>query len=264
MKGFGIIEPTVRVGWIEKEAPKAGLFEAVLEPVALCPCTSDVDTAMENPNIAPNRILGHEGVGRVVEVGAGVTDLQVGDVVAVPAVTPVWRNLDIQDGIHQHSGGPLGGRYLSSRWDGMFGEYFKVPDADLNLAKIPEGVSLEAAALVGDMVTTGFHGAELANVKYGDRVAVIGIGPVGLMSVAGAALRGAAEIFAVGSRPITRQLAKEFGADDTVDYREAPFAQQLMELTGGRQFDCVIIAGGEPTVFNDALSICRDGFDAPF
>lgn len=77
------------------------------------------------------------------------------------------------------------------------------------------------------------------------------------MSVAGAALRGAAEIFAVGSRPITRQLAKEFGADDTVDYREAPFAQQLMELTGGRQFDCVIIAGGEPTVFNDALSICK-------
>lgn len=129
MKGFGIIKPTVSVGWIEKEAPKAGLFEAVLEPVALCPCTSDVDTAQENPNIAPNRILGHEGVGRVVEIGEGVTELQVGDVVAVPAVTPMWRNLDIQDGIHQHSGGPLGGRYLSSRWDGMFGELFKVPDA---------------------------------------------------------------------------------------------------------------------------------------
>ena len=178
MKGFGIIKPTVSVGWVEKEAPKAGLFEAVLEPVALCPCTSDVDTAQENPNIAPNRILGHEGVGRVVEIGEGVTELQVGDVVAVPAVTPMWRNLDIQDGIHQHSGGPLGGRSPSSRWDGMFGELFKVPDADLNLAKIPEGVSLEAAALVGDMVTTGFHGVELANVKYGDRVAVIGIGPV--------------------------------------------------------------------------------------
>lgn len=53
MKGFGIIEPTVRVGWIEKEAPKAGLFEAVLEPVALCPCTSDVDTAMETPTSRP-------------------------------------------------------------------------------------------------------------------------------------------------------------------------------------------------------------------
>ena len=118
-------------------------------------------------------------------------------------------------------------------------------------------MSLEAAALVGDMVTTGFHGVELANVKYGDRVAVIGIGPVGLMSVAGAALRGAAEIFAVGSRPVTRRLAKEFGADDTVDYHDAPFTQQLMELTGGKQFDCVIIAGGEPTVFNDALSICK-------
>lgn len=257
MKGFGIIEPLTRVGWVEKEAPTVGQFEAVLEPVALCPCTSDVDTALENPNIAPGRILGHEGVGRIVEIGEGVTDFAVGDLVAVPAVTPVWRNLDIQDGIHQHSGGPLGGRYLSSRWDGMFGERFKVPDADLNLAKIPDGVSLEAAALVGDMVTTGFYGVEMANVKYGDRVAVIGIGPVGLMSVAGAALRGAGEIYAVGGRPITRQLAIEFGAVDTVDYREGPFAKQLMELTGGKQFDCVIIAGGEPTVFNDALSICK-------
>lgn len=257
MKGFGIIEPLKKVGWVEKEAPVVGPYEAVLEPVALCPCTSDVDTAAENPNIAPGRILGHEGVGRIIEIGSEVKDFAVGDVVAVPAVTPMWRNLDIQDGVHQHSGGPLGGRYLSSRWDGMFGEMFKVPDVDLNVAKIPDGVSLEAAALVGDMVTTGFHGPELAEVTYGDRVAVIGIGPVGLMSVAGAALKGAGEIYCVGHRPVTRQLALEFGATATVDYKEGFFREQLLELTGGKQFDKVIIAGGEPTVFNDALALCK-------
>lgn len=259
MRGYGIIEPCACTGWLEKEVPKPGPFEAVLEPVALCPCTSDVDTANENKNIAPGRVLGHEGVGRIVAVGEEVKDFVPGDIVAVPAVTPIWRNLDIQDGLHQHSGGPLGGRYLSSRWDGMFAEYFKVPDADLNLAEIPEGVSLEAAALVGDMVTTGFHGAELADIKFGDRVAVIGIGPVGLMSVAGCALRGAAEIYCVGSRPVTRALALEYGATATVDYKDGPFVEQLLELNGGRQMDKVIIAGGEPTVFNEALSLCKYG-----
>ena len=257
MRGFGIIEPTVSVGWIEKEMPVCGPYEAILEPVALCPCTSDVDTAKENKNATPGRILGHEGVGRIVEVGSEVKDFKPGDVVAVPAVTPNWHNLDIQDGVHQHSGGPLGGRYLSSKWDGMFGEYFKVPDVDLNVALIPDGVTLEQAALVGDMVTTGFHGVELAEVEFGDRVVVYGIGPVGLMSVAGCALRGAAEIYAVGNRPVTRQLAMEYGATATIDYKNGPVVEQILELTGGKQVDKVIIAGGQRTVFNDALSLTR-------
>lgn len=257
MKGFGIIKPLEQVGWIEKDAPVAGPYEAVLEPVALIPCTSDVDTAAENPRAPVGRILGHEGVGRIVAVGSEVKDFAPGDIVAVPAVTPEWRNLEIQDCNHQHAGGYLGSRYLSSKWDGMFAERFKVPDVDLNVARVPEGVSLEAAALVGDMVTTGFHGVELADVKYGDRVVVIGIGPVGLMSVAGAALRGAAEIYCVGHRPITRKLAMEYGATATVDYKDGSIVDQIMELTGGQQVEKVIIAGGEPTVFNDALALCK-------
>ena len=74
MKGFGIIKPLEQVGWIEKDAPVAGPYEAVLEPVALIPCTSDVDTAAENPNAPVGRILGHEGVGRIVSVkGTGIS-----------------------------------------------------------------------------------------------------------------------------------------------------------------------------------------------
>ncbi|MBQ0071019.1 MAG: zinc-binding dehydrogenase [Spirochaetales bacterium] len=257
MKGFGIIEPLKQVGWVEKEIPEIGPYEALLEPVALIPCTSDVDTAAENPRVAVGRILGHEGVGRIVKVGECVKDFKPGDVVAVPAVTPEWRNLQVQDCNHQHAGGYLGSRYLSSKWDGMFAEYFKVPDVDMNVALIPEGVSIEQAALAGDMVTTGFHGVELADVKYGDEVVVIGIGPVGLMSVVGCVLRGASHIYCVGHREVTKKLALEFGATAVVDYTEGPIVDQIMALTGGRQIDKAIICGGEPTVFNDALALVK-------
>ncbi len=243
MKGFGIIVPNKETGWITKNIPEIGPTDALLSPVAVCPCTSDVAGAKVR-GVAAGRILGHEAVGRIEAVGSMVKEFKVGDVVAVPAVTPQWFNPDIQDGMHQHSEKPLGGRFLSSQWDGVFGEYFAVPDVDMNVALIPGGVSMASAVLVGDMVTTGFHGAELADIKFGDTVVVNGIGPVGLMSVAGAALLGAGRIIAVGNRPRTRELAMEFGATETVSYKDGPVYDQIMELTGGKPVDSIIIAGG--------------------
>lgn len=248
MKGYGVIEPTVSHGWIEKEIPEPGPFEALCTPVAILPCTSDVHNALHRKAF-PNRILGHEGVGCVAKVGSYVTDLKVGDIVAIPAVTPIWRGREIAEGLPEHAGGFLGGRYLSSKLDGTFGEYFIIPDADMNLAPVPDGVSIEAAALAGDMITTGFSGVEGANIQFGDTVLIIGIGPVGLMSVAGASLRGAGRIIAVGHRELTKQLAREYGATDIIDYTDGPVDQQVMELTGGKKVDRVIIAGGpEDTV----------------
>ena len=153
MKGYGVIEPTVSHGWIEKEIPEPGPFEALCTPVAILPCTSDVHNALHRKAF-PNRILGHEGVGCVAKVGSFVKDLKVGDIVAIPAVTPVWRGREIAEGLPEHVGGFLGGRYLSSQLDGTFGEFFIVPDADMNLATVPDGVPIEAAALAGDMITT--------------------------------------------------------------------------------------------------------------
>lgn len=227
MKGYGVIEPTVSWGWMEKEIPEPGPFEALCSPVAVLPCTSDVHSAHFR-NAWPNRILGHEGVGRVEKVGAMVTDIHVGDIVAVPAVTPIWRGRQIAEGLHEHTGGFLGGRYLSSKLDGTFGEYFIIPDADMNLAVVPNGVSIKAAGLVGDMVTTGFSGVEGANIQFGDTVVVIGIGPVGLMSVAGAAIRGAGRLIAVGHRELTKELAKKYGATDVVDYKDGDIVAQIM------------------------------------
>ena len=90
-----------------KEIPEPGPFEALCSPVAVLPCTSDVHSAHFR-NAWPNRILGHEGVGRVEKVGAMVTDIHVGDIVAVPAVTPIWRGRQIAEGLHEHTGGFLG------------------------------------------------------------------------------------------------------------------------------------------------------------
>ena len=101
---------------------------------------------------------------------------------------------------------------------------------------------LKLLNLVGDMVTTGFSGVEGANIQFGDTVVVIGIGPVGLMSVAGAAIRGAGRLIAVGHRELTKELAKKYGATDVVDYKDGDIVAQIMELTNNEKVDRVIIA----------------------
>lgn len=130
-------------------------------------------------------ILGHEAVGVVEEVGELVRDFKPGDKVVVSAITPDWSSLEAQAGFPMHSTGMLAGWTFSNFKDGVFGELFHVNDADGNLALLPEGMDLGAATMVSDMVPTGFHGAELADIQFGDDVAVIGVGPVGLMGEAG-------------------------------------------------------------------------------
>jgi len=153
----------------------------------------------------------------------------------------------------------LGGWKFSNFKDGVFGEYFHVNDADGNLAHLPDGMPLEAAVMLSDMVPTGLHGAELADIRFGDTVAVIGIGPVGLMSVAACAIRGASMIYAVGSRQNCRELALDFGANEVISYRDGDIADQITELTKGRGVDRVVIAGGSCETFAQAVRMLRPG-----
>lgn len=106
---------------------------------------------------------------------------------------------------------------------------------------------------------TGLHGAELADVQYGDAVLVVGIGPVGLMSVAGAALHGAGAIYAVGSRPLCQEAAKGYGATEIIDYRDGSLAEQVLALTKGRGVDKAIVAGGDVDTFADVLKVLKPG-----
>ncbi len=244
MKGFAM-KKIGEVGWVEKEAPKCGPLDVICRPLALAPCTSDVHTVYEGAvGERTDMILGHEGVGQIVEVGELVKDFKVGDKVLVPAITPDWGSLEAQRGFAQHSGGTLGGWKFSNFKDGVFAELFHVNEADANLALLPEGMDLANATMISDMIPTGFHGVELAEVTYGEDVLVVGIGPVGLMSVAGAALRGAGRILAVGTRPNCIALAKEYGATDIISYKDGPISEQVMELTNNKGVDKIIIAGG--------------------
>jgi threonine dehydrogenase-like Zn-dependent dehydrogenase len=206
-----------------------------------------------------NYDLGHEAIGEVVEVGSLVKDFKVGDKVIVPAITPDWNSIEAQGGYQMHSCGMLSGWKFSNFKDGVFAELFHVNDADGNLALLPEGMDPVAACMLADMVPTGFHGVELANVQFGDSVVVVGIGPVGLMAVAGTALRGASHIYAVGSRPNCIEIAKEYGATDIINYRQGDIVEQVLEKTNGKGVDRVVIAGGDVDTFAQAIRMLKPG-----
>ena len=259
MKGYAMLS-IGKTGWIEKEDPKCGPLDAVVKPIAVAPCTSDVHTVWEGAlGDRHNMILGHEAVGQVVEVGELVKDFKPGDRVIVPAITPDWSSLEAQAGYSMHSGGMLAGWKFSNFKDGVFGELFHVNDADGNLAQLPDTIDPADAVMISDMVPTGFHGVELADIQFGDTVCVIGIGPVGLMSVAGTALRGASHIYAVGSRPVCTKTAKEYGATDIIDYHQGDIFEQVMDKTNGKGVDKVIIAGGGNDIFSKAIKMLKPG-----
>jgi threonine dehydrogenase-like Zn-dependent dehydrogenase len=259
MKGFAMLGLD-KTGWIEKDRPVCGVLDAIVRPIALAPCTSDVHTVWEGAiGDRHDLILGHEGVGEVVEVGELVRDFKPGDVVIMPAITPDWGSLEAQAGYSVHSGGMLGGWKFSNIKDGVFAEFAHVNEADANLALLPEGVSPEAGAMLSDMTPTGFHASEMAGVKFGDDVCVIGIGPVGLMAVRGAALRGAANLYAVGTRPNCVKIAREFGATDIISYKEGSIHEQVLEKTNGRGVDRVLIAGGDVDTFDAAVRMLKPG-----
>lgn len=260
MKGFAMLG-IGKVGWIEKERPSCGPLDAIVRPLAVSPCTSDIHTVWEGAiGERHNMILGHEAVGEVVEVGSLVKDFKAGDRVLIAAITPDWSTVESQAGYSMHSGGMLSGWKFSNFKDGVFAEFFHVNDADGNLAHLPDGLDLESAVMLADMVPTGLHGAELADIQFGDTVCVIGIGPVGLMSVAGATIRGASEIFAVGSRPNCVELANEFGATQIINYKNGDIVEQVMKLTNGKGVDKVIIAGGDgENTFAQAIKMLKAG-----
>lgn len=259
MKGYAMLKIGAS-GWIEKDIPEIGPMDAIVKPLAVAICTSDVHTLWEGAiGDRHNMILGHEACGEVVKVGSLVKDFKPGDRVLIPAITPDWNSLEAQAGYSMHSGGMLCGWKFSNFKDGVFSEFFHVNDADGNLALLPSNIDPVDACMLSDMVPTGFHGVELADVQFGDSVLVIGIGPVGLMSVAGTSLRGASRIIAVGTRPLCVEAAKKYGATDFISYKNGPIDEQVMKLTGGKGVDKVVIAGGDCTTFDPAIKCLKPG-----
>ncbi|MDY3006124.1 zinc-binding dehydrogenase [Anaerococcus porci] len=261
MKGFGVIK-TPKTGWIEKKKPSLKGNDAILRPIALAPCSSDTHSAHGGAGVKENLILGHEAVAEVVEVSSEIKRFKKGDVVVVPCVTPDWNEVGLQDRNinNAHDSRFMGSfKFLNSK-DGSFAEFFHVNNADANLVHLPKNVTVDQALMTCDMMSTGFYGVENARVKFGDNVVVIGIGPVGLMAVAGAKLQGAGHIIGVGTRPNCVELAKKYGASEIINYKEGPVDEQVKELFPNG-IDSVIIAGGNANSINQALRMVKpNGF----
>ena len=174
------------------------------------------------------------------------------------SVMPVWRSLEAQDG---HAKNRSDNMYWGIDYPdrgGSFVEQYYIRDADMNLAFIPEGVTLEQAVMIPDMMCTAFEGAKALESGFGESVAVLGIGPVGLMAVRALVLRGAGRIFAIGSRKICFDVAKEYGATDLVDYHDEDYIDKILEANHG-PLDGVMLCGGGVEEMNKGLKLLKNG-----
>ncbi|PFG40493.1 alcohol dehydrogenase [Georgenia soli] len=216
------------------------------------------------PAVTDGRILGHEGVGTVTEVGDAVSTVAVGDRVIISCISACGSCSYCHQGLYAHCLAEEGasgiGWIFGHLIDGTQAEYVRVPFADNSVYKVPEGVSDEAAVMLSDILPTGFEiGVRYGRVKPGDVVAVIGAGPVGLAAMMTAGLYGAARIIAVDLDDNRLDQAKGFGATDSVNSGDADWVEKVMGMTDGLGVDVAIEAVGIPATFEACTKIVRPG-----
>lgn len=258
MRAF-VIQEVGKTAVVEKPIPEPGPEEAVVKTTSALVCTSDVHTVKGAIPVEANRTLGHESVGVVHRLGSAVTGFEEGQRVAVNAVTPCWRCSYCQRGFPSQCQGMLGGYKFTAQIDGNMAEYFLVPAAQANLAPIPADLPDEKAVYATDMLSTGFAGAENAELAIGETVAIFAQGPVGLSATIGAKLLGAGLIIAVEAKPERKKLAEQFGADVVVDFTEGDPVEQILDLTDGEGVDAAIEAFGFPQTFEAAIRATKPG-----
>ena len=197
--------------------------------------------------------VGHEAVGEVVELGRGVCRLKMGDKVMMPAAVGCGRCRSCLAGNVIGCEFGAGACYgLSAKLQGVQAEAFRVPAADLNAVKIPEGISTEQALMMTDALATAWFGARNADIRPGSSVAVIGLGPIGLMAVDSAYVMGAHVVYAIDPIPERRAIAAGNGAV-TLHPEEA--LGQIKQDTHGRKLDCVVEAVGADATVDLALRL---------
>ena len=177
----------------------------------------------------------------------------------VNAITPCYTCHNCQRGFPSQCSQPLGGWKFANIKDGNMAEFFHVNDAVANLTPIPDDVSDEAATYTTDMMSTGFKGAENADIVLGGTAGVFGLGPVGLMAAAGARLLGAGCVIGVDSVPRRMELAKAYGVDEIVDLSKTDPVEAVMKLTKGEGVDSAMEAVGAQAPFESCIKVTRPG-----
>jgi alcohol dehydrogenase len=239
--------------------------DVIVKMVATTICGTDLHILKgDTPEVVAGRILGHEGIGEITEVGSGVTQLQVGDRVILSCISACGVCGNCRQGLYSHCLNPEGsagiGWIFGHLIDGTQAEYVRVPFAENSVYKMPEGVSDAEGILVSDVLPTGFEiGVQYGKVRPGDVVAVVGAGPVGLSAVMTAQLYGPSRVIAVDLDDARLARAREFGATDTVNSGQADWAQRVLALTDGDGVDVAIEAVGTPGTFTMAVNLVRPG-----
>jgi alcohol dehydrogenase len=246
-----------------EEAPKPTLqsdTDAIVRVDAVTICGTDLHILKGDvPTVNEGRVLGHEAVGTVEAVGAGVKTVEAGDRVLVSCITSCGACRFCREGRYgQCLGG--GGWILGHLIDGTQAEYVRVPFADTSTYQVPAGVTDEQILMLADILPTGYEvGVLNGTVRPGDVVAVVGAGPIGLAAIMSARLFSPSHIVAIDLADSRLEAAKQFGADITVNNSREDAAAVIADLTGGLGADVAIEAVGVPATFEQAVRLARPG-----
>jgi threonine dehydrogenase-like Zn-dependent dehydrogenase len=255
-----VFERAGRIVLREKPVPAVGPTDALVRVTTTTICGTDVHILKGEYPVVPGLTIGHEPVGVIEKLGTAVSGYREGQRVIAGAITPCGQCSPCLDGHHSQCGGKLmGGWRFGNTIDGCQAEYVLVPNANANLAPIPDGLTDEQVLMCPDIMSTGFGGAESGAIRIGDTVVVFAQGPIGLCATAGAKLRGATTIIAVDSVPERLAVAQRMGADVVIDYKKVDPVQEIMRLTGGRGVDVAIEALGTQETFESCLRVLKPG-----
>ncbi|WP_370192774.1 MULTISPECIES: NAD(P)-dependent alcohol dehydrogenase [Aurantimonas] len=265
MKAAIFVEPN-RIVLDEKPIPDVGPLDALVRITTTTICGTDVHILKGEYPVERGLTIGHEPVGVIEKLGSAVQGYREGQRVIAGAISPSGYSNACLCGCHSQDGPgtkhgfqPMGGWRFGNTIDGAQAEYLLVPDAMVNLAPIPDGLTDEQVLMCPDIMSTGFSGAESGTVRIGDTVAVFAQGPIGLCATAGARLMGATTIIGVDSVPERMEIARKMGADHVVDFTKGDVVAEIMRLTDGRGVDVSIEALGRQETFEAALRVLRPG-----
>ncbi|MAM11100.1 MAG: alcohol dehydrogenase [Rhizobiaceae bacterium] len=246
--------------WVEKEKPGIQKpTDVIVKITKTTICGTDLHILKGDvPAVTPGRTLGHEGVGIVEEVGNAVVNFKPGDPVLISCVTSCGKCANCKRQLYAHCSD--GGWILGHLIDGTQAEYVRIPHGDNSLYPIPEGADEEALVMLSDIMPTGLEiGVQYGHVKPGDTIAIVGAGPVGMSVLLTSQFYSPGRIIMVDMDPSRLELAKQFGATDTVQVGSEDAVEKIMAMTDGLGVDVAIEAVGVPATFDICQKIVSAG-----
>ncbi|MBS4960891.1 MAG: alcohol dehydrogenase catalytic domain-containing protein [Clostridiales bacterium] len=241
----------------EIEKPTDAIVKVTLTSI----CSSDLHIKQGVvPKAVPGIIVGHEFVGVVEKIGPAVKKVKPGDRVAVNVETFCGQCFFCRKGSVNNCEDPQGGWALGCRIDGGQAEFVRIPYADFALTHIPDTVSDQQALFTGDILSTGYWAAQLAEIQPKDTIVVLGAGPTGICAMMCAALSGPRHIIAVDTNQERLKMVRQHGWADTVICPDQEDIEQIiLNDTNGRGADAVIEAAGGADTFQTAWRVARPG-----